>query len=55
MYQIMRITDKEGVAKAEPADLANQGCIGDAKMEDNCVLFHCRYDKRGEPDRKSVV
>ncbi|MDE7055424.1 MAG: hypothetical protein K2O84_11560 [Oscillospiraceae bacterium] len=49
MYQIMRITDKEGVAKAEPADLANQGCIGDAKMEDNCVLFHCRYDKRGEP------
>ncbi len=49
MYQITRITDKEGVAKAEPPDLANQGCIGEAKMEDNCVLFHCRYDKRGEP------
>ena len=49
MYQIMRITDKEGVAKAEPADRANQGCIGDAKMEDNCLLFHCHYDKRAEP------
>lgn len=49
MYQIVRITDKEGVAKADPEDIANQGSIGDAKMEDNCVLFHCRYDKRGEP------
>lgn len=49
MYQIIRITDREGVAKAGPDDLANQGCIGDAKMEDNCVLFHCRYDRRGDP------
>ena len=54
MYQIMRITDKEGVAKAEPADLANQGCIGDAKMEDGCVLIHCRYDKRGEPCNRYI-
>ena len=49
VYQIIRITDKEGVAKAEPMDLANQGCIGDAKMEDGCMLIHCRYDKRGDP------
>ncbi len=33
MYQIKHITDKEGVAKAEAADRAHLGCIGDAKME----------------------
>ncbi len=49
MYQIMRITDREGVTRADPRSLAHQGCIGDAKMEDGCVLIHCRYDKRGEP------
>ena len=49
MYQITHITDKEGVAKADPEDLARQGCIGDAKMEEGCVLFHCHYDKRGNP------
>ena len=49
MYQIMRITDKAGVTKADQESLTNQGCIGDAKMEDGCVLIHCRYDKRGEP------
>lgn len=49
MYQIIRITDRDGVAKAEPEVLARQGCIGEAKMEDGCVLIHCRYDKRGEP------
>lgn len=49
MYQIVRITDKEGVAKAGPADREHQGCIGDAKMEDGCVLIHCRYDRRGDP------
>ena len=54
MYQIMRITDKEGVAKADPADLAHPGCIGDAKMDDGCVLFHCRYDKRGEPCNRYI-
>ena len=48
MYQILRITDKEGVAKASPQDRENQGCIGEAKMEDGCVLIHCRYDRRGD-------
>lgn len=54
MYQIMRITDKEGVARADPRSLAHQGCIGDAKMEDGCVLIHCRYDKRGEPCNRYI-
>ena len=27
----------------------NLGCIGEAKMEDGCVLLHCRYDRRGDP------
>lgn len=54
MYQITRITDKEGVAKAEGAYLAHQGCVGDAKMEDGCVLFHCRYDRRGKPCNRYI-
>lgn len=54
MYQITRITDKNGAAKTEPSDLANLGCVGDAKMEDGCVLFRCRYDKRGEPSKRCI-
>ena len=34
VYQIVRITDKEGVTKADPESQAHQGCIGEAKMED---------------------
>ena len=49
MYQIVRITDKSGVAKASPEDREHQGCIGEAKMEDGCALIHCRYDRRGDP------
>lgn len=49
MYQITRITDLQGVPKSDPESLAHQGCLGDAKMEDGCVLFHCRYDRRGDP------
>ena len=48
MYQIRRITDKSGVVKNSPEDREHQGCIGEAKMEDGCVLIHCRYDRRGE-------
>ncbi|MCI9165218.1 MAG: hypothetical protein HFF64_04375 [Oscillospiraceae bacterium] len=46
MYQIIRITDREGVAKAGAEGL---GCLGEAKMEEGCVLIHCRYDRRGSP------
>ena len=46
MYQITRITDKEGVTKAGAEGV---GCIGEAKMEDGCMLIHCRYNKRREP------
>ena len=49
VYQIIRITDRAGAAKDSPEDRANQGCIGEAKMEDGCVLMHCRYDRRGDP------
>ena len=48
MYQIKRITDKDGTAKTSPEDREHQGCIGEAKMEDGCVLIHCRYDRRGD-------
>lgn len=51
MYQIVRITDKEGVAKASPEDRENLGCIGEAKMDEGCVLIHCRYDRPGRPLR----
>ena len=47
MYQIIRITGRDGTAKADPEAREHLGCIGEAKMEENCVLFHCRYDRRG--------
>lgn len=49
MYQIVRITDQNGEPQTGSAYSARLGCMGDAKMEDGCVLFHCCYDKRGEP------
>ena len=49
MYQIIYITDKEGVARSGPEYSSYRGCIGEAKMDDGCVLFHCRYDGRGDP------
>ena len=48
MYQIVRITDREGVAKADSADRERLGCIGEAKMDEGCVLIHCRYDRLGD-------
>ena len=48
MYQIKRITDREGVAKADPESRARVGCVGEAGMEDKCVLIHCVRDRRGE-------
>ncbi len=49
VYQIVKITDKQGVSKTNPEDKEHLGCIGDTKMEDGCVLMHCRYDRRGDP------
>ncbi len=49
MYQITRITDKAGVAKADAESRRRLGCMGEAKMQDGCVLIHCRYDGRGDP------
>ena len=54
MYQIIRITDKEGVAKGSSEDRERLGCMGEAKMEDGCVLIHCRYDRRGDPCDKYI-
>ena len=54
MYQIIRITDKEGVGKTDPESMARLGCIGEAKMEEGCVLVHCRYDRRGDPCDRSI-
>lgn len=48
VYQIIRITDREGVSKGGE-NRERLGCIGEAKMEDGCVLIHCRYDHRGDP------
>jgi len=54
MYQITRITDKEGVARADVDSQERLGCMGDAKMEDGCVLIHCRYDRKGNPCDKYI-
>lgn len=47
MYQITQITDKEGAVKAEGSGYV--GCVGEAKMEEGCVLFHCSRDSSGAP------
>lgn len=49
MYQIIRITDKAGNPRTDPDSRSRLGSIGDAKMDDGCVLIHCRYDRRGDP------
>jgi len=49
MYQIIRITDLNGAAKNSPEDIEHLGCMGEPKMEDGCMLIHCRYDRRGNP------
>ena len=49
MYQIVRITDKNGSIKSGPEDVKNLGCAGDAKMEGGCVLMHCHFDPHGAP------
>lgn len=49
MYQIVRITDKSGSIKSGPEDVKNLGCVGEAKMENGCVLMHCRLDPHGAP------
>lgn len=54
MYQIIKITDKRGEVKSGPEDMKNLGCIGEAKMEDGCVLFRCRYDRKGDPCRRVI-
>lgn len=54
MYQITRITDRDGVAKTDPESQAWLGSMGDAKMEEGCVLIHCRYDRQGAPLDKYI-
>ena len=49
MYQIVRITDKNGNVKSGPEEAKNLGCVGDAKVEEGCVLMHCHYDQHGKP------
>lgn len=49
VYQITRITDKTGAPKTDPDSRRRLGCMGEAKMQDGCVLIHCRYDGQGEP------
>ncbi len=47
MYKIERITNRSGVIKTDEESRRNMGCIAGAKMEDGCVLFHCRRDNEG--------
>lgn len=49
MYQITRITDRDGAVRTEGPYRERTGCMGECRMEDGCVLIHCRYDRRGEP------
>ena len=47
MYKIERITDRSGVIKTDEESRRNMGCVAVAKMEDGCVLLHCRRDNLG--------
>ena len=49
MYQIVRITDKEGAAKAGAEDRERLGCVRGARADEGCELVHRRYDRRGDP------
>ena len=49
MYQIIRITDREGVSRVDAESHSRLGSIGEATMDDGCVLFHCKYDRQGNP------
>ena len=50
MYRIMRITDRVGVVKDEN----HTGFAVDAKMDEGCVLFHCRFDPKGKSCDKFI-
>lgn len=54
MYQITRITDMQGTPKTDSESSSYLGCVGDAKMEDGRVLFHCHYDRWGEPCNRYI-
>ena len=47
MYQITRITDRKGLIKTDEESRRHMGCMVAAKMEDGCVLLHCRRDNEG--------
>lgn len=49
MYQIARITDKNGAPKDTQETRRHLGCMGDARMDDGCVLIHCHYDGARKP------
>ena len=47
MYQIARITEHNGVIRTDDEARRHIGCIAAAKMEEGCVLLHCRRDNEG--------
>ena len=49
MYHIARITDRSGVVKTDDDSRRYMGCLAAAKMEEGCVLLHCRRDNQGNP------
>lgn len=46
MYRIEKITDRHGVIKTDEESRRNMGCIAAAKMDEGCVLLHCRRDNQ---------
>lgn len=49
LYQIIRITDSQGVSRNTAEDRERLGCIGSAKMDNGCVLMHLCRDGLGQP------
>ena len=48
MYLIARITERNGVIRTDDEARRHMGCLAAAKMEDGCVLLHCRRDNQGK-------
>lgn len=47
MYEITRITDRNGIMRNDREAREYRGCLVNAKMEEGCVLLHCCRDSEG--------
>ena len=54
MYQIVRITDREGVPRPGRGDRERGGCSGEAQRDGAGGPLHGRSERRGDPCDKYI-